>query len=189
MELLQTVWVILGFLALKALLFFVGHTIHTLNCARHNQSLLAKCSNIVYAVLRPGARQSSAKRVLVVGGSSYLGQHIVDELAALGADKVTVVSFDAAPQPAHADVTYVRGDVRNRSHVHMALSGCSCVVLMLPVPWCGGGGWSPGWGPSRPGEDVLDSAVYKAAKQLVEVCLELNVGSLVLTSTSECMHA
>jgi nucleoside-diphosphate-sugar epimerase len=74
----------------------------------------------------PRQRRTAASRILVTGGSSYLGEYLVNGLADRGYD---VVSFDATPPGAtHPDVTYLAGDLCSETDVGRAAKGADAVV-------------------------------------------------------------
>jgi UDP-glucose 4-epimerase len=61
----------------------------------------------------------SGRRVLVTGGSGFIGRHVVRELSADGA-RVRVVDLQAHPDPA---VEIVRGDIADREVLEQAFDG------------------------------------------------------------------
>jgi UDP-glucose 4-epimerase len=63
-------------------------------------------------------------RVLVTGGSGFIGSHVVDALAAQGHD---VCVFDTRPTPYRDDVEVVLGDVTDAESVRAALAGRDAV--------------------------------------------------------------
>lgn len=70
-------------------------------------------------------------RVLVTGGSGFLGSHIVDELAARG-HEVTV--FDRGPSP-HLSPSQklIVGDITNAAQVAEAVAGCDFVYHLAAL--------------------------------------------------------
>jgi UDP-glucose 4-epimerase len=71
----------------------------------------------------------AGQRILVTGGSGFIGRHVVAELTAGGAD-VRVVDLQPHPDPA---VDIVIGDIADREVVEAALSGVHAVVHLAAV--------------------------------------------------------
>ena len=67
----------------------------------------------------PGAQSIAGRRVLVTGGSGFIGRHVVSELTADGA-QVRVVDLKPHPDPA---VDIVIGDIADREVLERALDG------------------------------------------------------------------
>ncbi|ADB49975.1 NAD-dependent epimerase/dehydratase family protein [Conexibacter woesei] len=66
-------------------------------------------------------------RVLVTGGSGFIGSHVVDQLHAAGH---TPCSFDRRPSPFHApdEVETVIGDILDPAALSAAMEGCDAVL-------------------------------------------------------------
>ena len=64
-------------------------------------------------------------KVLVTGGSGFIGSHVIDRARAHGHD---VRNFDLVPSPYHDDVDTVLGDLCEPADVARALDGCDAVV-------------------------------------------------------------
>src|SRR5690242_4237285 len=64
-------------------------------------------------------------RVLVTGGSGFIGSHVVDALLAAGHDPLI---YDLRRSPHHADVTCVTGDLCELDKLASALEGCDAVL-------------------------------------------------------------
>jgi UDP-glucose 4-epimerase len=73
-------------------------------------------------------------RVLVTGGSGFIGSHVVDKLRARG--HVPVI-YDLQPSPWHCDrehrVETVLGSVTDREALQVALGDCDVVVHLAAV--------------------------------------------------------
>src|SRR5205085_6852729 len=100
------------------------------------------------AVLPPGARAGAASRrrspgagagapkmrVLVTGGSGFIGSHVVDKLRARGH---TPVIYDLRPSPWHAasdhPVDTVLGSITDREALERALHSCDAVAHLAAV--------------------------------------------------------
>ena len=64
------------------------------------------------------------QRILIVGGSGFIGTHLATRLLALGH---RVAIFDKAPSPAHPQLVTI-GDVRDAPALAAAVAGCDCVI-------------------------------------------------------------
>jgi UDP-glucose 4-epimerase len=71
----------------------------------------------------------SGRRVLVTGGSGFIGRHVVAALSLAGAQP-RVVDLVAHPDPS---VEIVRGDIAQRSVVDAAVEGVSAIVHLAAV--------------------------------------------------------
>ena len=69
-------------------------------------------------------------KVLVTGGSGFIGSHVVDKLRARGHE---VRNFDLVSSPHHDDLDTVIGDLCNPDDVARALDGCDAVVHLAAV--------------------------------------------------------
>src|SRR5438067_12577067 len=71
-------------------------------------------------------------RVLVTGGSGFIGSHVVDRLIAHGHQPVI---FDLRPSPWHsADaVEQIQGSITDREELAAALHGCDAVAHLAAV--------------------------------------------------------
>ena len=69
-------------------------------------------------------------RVLVTGGSGFIGSHVVDRVRARGHE---VRIFDLVPSPYHDDVDTVIGDLCDPADVARALDGCDAVMHLAAV--------------------------------------------------------
>jgi UDP-glucose 4-epimerase len=66
-------------------------------------------------------------RVLVTGGSGFIGSHVVDKLLAAGHEPVV---FDLRPSPHHDpdEVPTIVGDLLDRGSLEAAMDGCGAVI-------------------------------------------------------------
>jgi UDP-glucose 4-epimerase len=71
-------------------------------------------------------------RVLVTGGSGFIGSHVLDALAADGHEAVI---FDLVPSRHHAPGTYatITGDLTDRDATHRAVRGCDAIIHLAAV--------------------------------------------------------
>ena len=73
-------------------------------------------------------------RVLVTGGSGFIGSHVVDKLRARGHDPVI---YDLRPSPWHSDpahpVETVLGSITDREALERALHSCDAVAHLAAV--------------------------------------------------------
>ena len=65
------------------------------------------------------------KRVLVTGGSGFIGSHVVDALIARGVEPRI---FDLRPSPHHPDVDTRLGELTNVGALRQAVNGCDAVI-------------------------------------------------------------
>ena len=81
------------------------------------------------AVLPPGGR---TVRVLVTGGSGFIGSHVVDKLRARGHEPVI---YDLRPSPWHepGSVETVLGSITDREALERALHSCDAVAHLAAV--------------------------------------------------------
>ncbi|MFL5955774.1 MAG: NAD-dependent epimerase/dehydratase family protein [Gaiellaceae bacterium] len=69
-------------------------------------------------------------KVLVTGGSGFIGSHVVDRVTARGHE---VRIFDLVPSSYHADVETTIGDLCDARDVAAALDGCDAVLHLAAV--------------------------------------------------------
>ena len=76
------------------------------------------------------------KKVLVTGGAGFIGSHTVDELIAQGYsvrvyDNLNPqVHGDRAKKPdfLHPDAEFIKGDVRDRDHLHQSIKDVDLII-------------------------------------------------------------
>ena len=60
------------------------------------------------------------RRILVTGGTGFLGKHLVSRLAELGAN---VTAFDIQPSPPNSRIKFIQGDIRSPEDIFRATKG------------------------------------------------------------------
>ena len=116
-----------------------------------------------------------AKRVLLIGGSGFVGSHVGDEFLAQG---WKVVVFGRSPEVFRAPspfITYVQGRVGDRTSLEAAMSqGIDCVVHLASTTI-----------PSTSNSDTVSDvrANLVDAIGLLECCLKYQVRKLVFASS------
>lgn len=111
-------------------------------------------------------------RVVVTGGSGFIGRHVVARLAARG-DEVSVVDLRPFPDP---DISCVVGDLRERAVVDEALAeGTDAVVHLAAITSVLQSVKDP--------DGVFRTNVV-ATEHLLERCRAVGVGRFVLASTN-----
>jgi nucleoside-diphosphate-sugar epimerase len=114
-------------------------------------------------------------KVLVTGGSGFLGRVLVAQLFEGGANEVRVL--DPKPFTAHPRATYVRGDVRSLRDVVDAVRGADVVMH---------GAASVDWG--RVPDEILEDIHVRGTENVVEACRREGVGAIVHTSTLDVVY-
>jgi GlcNAc-P-P-Und epimerase len=109
-----------------------------------------------------------AVKVLVVGGSGFIGSRVLEVLVEEGHD---VVNLDLIPSPAYPDRSRI-GDVRSLDALIDAGAGCDIVVLLA----------------AEHRDDVQPPSLYEdvnvgGARAVVEAATRLGVHRIVFTST------
>jgi UDP-glucose 4-epimerase len=71
-------------------------------------------------------------RVLVTGGSGFIGSHVLDALSAIGHEPVV---YDLVPSRHHPPALYetITGDITDRELTHRAVRGCGAVIHLAAV--------------------------------------------------------
>lgn len=111
-------------------------------------------------------------RVVITGGSGFLGRTIVSQLAEIGAD---VCVFD--PKPCDPRARWVRGDVRALSAVIDAVRGADVVIH---------GAANVDWG--RVPDEILEDVHVRGTENVIEACRREGVAALVHTSTLDVVY-
>ena len=110
-------------------------------------------------------------RVLVTGGSGFIGSHVVDRVRAHGHG---ARNFDLAPSPYHDDLDTVIGDLCNPADVARALDGCDAVLHLAAVADVDQVARDPG---------LTDRVNVRGTQTLLEGVRERGIGRFVYAST------
>lgn len=124
-------------------------------------------------------------KVLVTGAGGFIGSHLVEKLAADGAEIRAFVEYDsrgswgwlddAAPETLEA-VEIIAGDIRNSHAVRQAVAGCDTVLhlaALIGIPYS-----------YLAPESYVDTNVT-GTLNVVQAATDLGVSRVVHTSTSE----
>ncbi len=68
------------------------------------------------------------QKVLITGGSGFLGINLVRHCLAKGVTDIVVLDVAEFSYPEHDRITFIRGDIRDAATVARAMSGCAWVV-------------------------------------------------------------
>jgi UDP-glucose 4-epimerase len=112
-------------------------------------------------------------RVLVTGGSGFIGSHVVDRLQARGVEPRI---FDLVPSPHHraGDVDTVLGDLCDPDAVRDALQGCDAVVHLAALADVDQVTKDPA---------LADRVNVRGTQSLLDAARELEIGRFVYAST------
>ncbi|XP_053435804.1 sterol-4-alpha-carboxylate 3-dehydrogenase, decarboxylating [Nycticebus coucang] len=110
-----------------------------------------------------------AKKCTVIGGSGFLGQHMVEQLLARG---YAVNVFDIRQGFYNPQVQFFLGDLCSQQDLYPALKGVSTVFHCA----------SPS--PSSNNKDLFYKVNYLGTKNVIETCREAGVQKLILTSSA-----
>ncbi|XP_012667580.1 sterol-4-alpha-carboxylate 3-dehydrogenase, decarboxylating [Otolemur garnettii] len=112
---------------------------------------------------------SKAKKCTVIGGSGFLGQHMVEQLLARG---YAVNVFDIRQGFYNPQVQFFLGDLCNQQDLYPALKGVSTVFHCASPP------------PSSNNKELFYRVNYLGTKNVIETCKEAGVQKLILTSSA-----
>ena len=127
----------------------------------------------------------SAKRLLVTGADGFIGSHLVERLVRLGFQVRAFVYYNAFNSNGwldHADpelqgaFEVFAGDVRDPNGVRTAMQGCDSVLhlaALIAIPF------------SYHSPDSYVDTNIKGTLNVVQAARDLDVGRVVVTSTSE----
>ncbi len=113
-------------------------------------------------------------KVLVIGGSGFIGSHVVDALLEAGHD---VRVFGRHPEhfrPALSNVDYRLGDFRDRMALAEALNGVNAVFHLVSTTF-------PGTANLDPKTDVRDNLI--STLEMIETMLSLQITRLLFVSS------
>ncbi len=112
-------------------------------------------------------------RVLVTGGSGFIGSHVVDRLQARGLEPRI---FDLVPSPHHraGDVDTVLGDLCDPDAVRDALQGCDAVIHLAALADVDQVTKDPA---------LADRVNVRGTQSLLDAARELEIGRFVYAST------
>nr|XP_055123871.1 sterol-4-alpha-carboxylate 3-dehydrogenase, decarboxylating isoform X1 [Symphalangus syndactylus] len=113
--------------------------------------------------------QNQAKRCTVIGGSGFLGQHMVEQLLARG---YAVNVFDIQQGFDNPQVQFFLGDLCSRQDLYPALKGVNTVFHCASPP------------PSSNNKELFYRVNYIGTKNVIETCKEAGVQKLILTSSA-----
>ncbi|KAB1253599.1 Sterol-4-alpha-carboxylate 3-dehydrogenase; decarboxylating [Camelus dromedarius] len=111
----------------------------------------------------------NAKKCTVIGGSGFLGQHMVEQLLARG---YTVNVFDIRQGFDNPQVQFFLGDLCSRQDLYPSLKGVSIVFHCASPP------------PSSNNKELFYRVNYIGTKNVIETCKEAGVQKLILTSSA-----
>lgn len=110
-----------------------------------------------------------AQRCTVIGGSGFLGQHMVEQLLAEG---YAVNVFDVRQSFDNAQVQFFLGDLCNPQDLYPAVKGVSTVFHCASPP------------PSSNNKELFYRVNYLGTKNVIDTCREAGVQKLILTSSA-----
>jgi UDP-glucose 4-epimerase len=112
-------------------------------------------------------------KVLVTGGSGFIGSHVVDRLQARGLEPRI---FDLVPSPHHraGDVDTVLGDLCDPDAVRDALQGCDAVIHLAALADVDQVTKDPA---------LADRVNVRGTQSLLDAARELEIGRFVYAST------
>lgn len=125
------------------------------------------------------------KKILVTGADGFIGSHLVEHLAALGADVRAFVYYnsfnswgwlDEADDRVKRSIDVFAGDIRDPHGVRTAMTGCDVVMhlaALIAIPY------------SYHSPDTYVDTNVKGTLNVVQAARDLGVGRVVHTSTSE----
>jgi sterol-4alpha-carboxylate 3-dehydrogenase (decarboxylating) len=113
-------------------------------------------------------------KALVTGGSGFLGQHLVRQLAETGKYDVTIFDIREGAYKS-ADVSTVVGDLRKPESVADACKGMQIVFHVATAAPTGANAIN---------KDLMDGVNVRGTENVVAACVACGVPKLVLTSSA-----
>ncbi|MFZ5989101.1 MAG: NAD-dependent epimerase/dehydratase family protein [Bacillota bacterium] len=111
-------------------------------------------------------------KILVTGGSGFIGSHLCERLNEMGYD-VTIYDIK---KPQTKDIRYIQGDIRDYGLLKHSMKGCSIVchhAAMLGVVAC------------LNDKDTVYDINHHGTENVIKACLENGVSNVVFASSSE----
>lgn len=120
--------------------------------------------------MRKNAENDHVK-ILVTGGSGFLGRHLVSALEKAGYDDIVVFNRKPCEDLRSEHVSIVYGDLQDANAVEKAIAGCEAVFHVAAKAGV--------WGPYR----EYYQANVVGTQNIIQACLKHNVRYLVYTSS------
>jgi len=114
-------------------------------------------------------------KLLITGGTGFLGHHLIKKLVALGFTDIRVLKTkdDKAELLSGFNIEYTDGDIRDYEQVKIAVQGCQVVFHLV--------GMISYW-------DKMNKLQYEinvlGTKNIVKACLDNNISKLVYVSSN-----
>ncbi len=113
------------------------------------------------------------KKILIIGGSGFIGTHLTNELLEQGYSNITIYDMY---KPKVEDIKYVLGDFSNFELISPLIKDCDVVFLlaaMIGVDNC------------RNNPDLVRKVNFENTKILIDQLVQAKVKRIIFTSSSE----